>query len=151
MRMAYFRRYLICPSALSGDPARGRVRQRISSSTFAPGCFEGEHPNTLLPIAWYRHLIESSGLLPVFMGQLADDPTLRSSAGVFPAACFVVAPTPRRFQCHSHLRQCGAQRQQLRLAGGVAIDFGTTDRFAVIGMYNRWIAGRGPVAGSTPL
>ena len=50
---------------------------------------DARHPfYTLLPIAFYRELIASTGLVPVFMGQIGDDPYCRRLREAFPAAIF---------------------------------------------------------------
>ncbi len=41
-----------------------------------------------LPIAWYARLIEQTGLRPVFMGQIADDPYSAALRQRFPQAAF---------------------------------------------------------------
>lgn len=98
MRMAYFRRYLdFARHLFPVDPTlmTGFGERHLVINIRAEDVLKGEHPNyTLLPIAWYRHLIEGSGLLPVFMGQLADDPYTQELRRCFPAASFVVNANP---------------------------------------------------------
>jgi hypothetical protein len=54
-----------------------------------------EHPPyVLLPIAFYRQLIEETGLRPVFFGQLTPSPYLDELKASFPAAAFVQGRNP---------------------------------------------------------
>lgn len=98
MRMEYFRQHLnfarslfsIYPSLQSGFDERYLVVH-----IRAEDVLKGEHPNyTLLPIEWYRHLIESSGLAPVFVGQFSDDPYTIELRRCFPAARFIAHANP---------------------------------------------------------
>ena len=46
-------------------------------------------PYVLLPISFYREMIDQTGLKPVFFGQLSDSPYLDSLRAAFPEARFV--------------------------------------------------------------
>lgn len=98
MRMEYFRQHLMFARTLfSIDPSLeiGFDERHLVISIRAEDVLKGEHPNyTLLPIAWYRHLIESSRLIPVFVGQIADDPYTTELRKHFPAARFLIHANP---------------------------------------------------------
>ena len=98
MRMEYFRQHLaFARSLFSIDPSlqMGFDERYLVISIRAEDVLKGEHPNyTLLPIAWYRDLIERSGLSPVFVGQLADDPYTLELRKCFPAARFIAHANP---------------------------------------------------------
>jgi hypothetical protein len=98
MRMEYFRRHLgsaralfpIDPKLKTGFDARSLV-----ISIRAADVLRGRHPNyTVLPLAWYRHLIAVSALEPVFLGQIGDDPYCDALRAQFPAARFVTNADP---------------------------------------------------------
>jgi hypothetical protein len=51
---------------------------------------DGHHPDyVLIPVAFYADLVEETGLVPVFMGQLEDSPYMRQLRHRFPQARFL--------------------------------------------------------------
>jgi hypothetical protein len=55
----------------------------------------GIHPfYPVLPISWYDHVIESSGLEPVFVGQFGDDPYTEALKSRYPGSGFYHSSDP---------------------------------------------------------
>lgn len=92
-RMAYFRSHLdLYRSALRPRCAYrdGFDERHLVMHIRAGDVLEGRHPNYFpLPISWYRQLVQTSGLRPVFVGQFGDAVYAPALRAVFPDAEFV--------------------------------------------------------------
>ena len=98
MRMEYYRRHLDLARRLFPiDPSlqMGFDDRHLVINIRAEEVLKGGHPNyTLLPIAWYRHLIETCGLNPIFMGQIGEDPYSSALRRDFSTARFITHTNP---------------------------------------------------------
>lgn len=90
-RYQYYRPYLDAfratfPRRQSGTSAD---RDKLVINIRLGGIATGAHPNYMpLPISWYEALVRSTGLIPVFVGQIDDSPYTQALRTRFPSAQF---------------------------------------------------------------
>ena len=74
----------------SALPVRGYDEDTLLINLRMAEILTPDYPNyVLLPIAWYRRVIDDTGLRPVFFGQLTPSPYLDALVEAFPDARFV--------------------------------------------------------------
>jgi hypothetical protein len=96
--MEYLGKHLQLARALFPiDPGlkTGYGRDHLVISIRAKEILHGLHPNyTVLPLAWYRRLIDETRLKPVFLGEIGTDGYSAALRSQFPDADFVVNENP---------------------------------------------------------
>jgi len=92
MRMEYFGSHLHLARKIfppRSAPGTGFGDDHIVFVVRTGAIYRGVHPNyTLLPISFYRHIINETGLRPAFIGQIEDNEYCRALRDIFPTAPF---------------------------------------------------------------